>query len=152
MKLGGNFVIDWDLLDITRSKIYELLQGLFCFACAEVKLSSSRCFMLRGRQIVRKYCGFGQQLTGRNKLHPRQRVQRPLPEPVRSQACFEEGLAFGILVLAMPAVVLPTPEIAYRTGKITVRVDAFSSELSLKRQSCVFFGHSLLNKVGRGGT
>ena len=151
-EVRASFITDWDLLDITGSTIYELLQRLLGFGSAEVKLSSSRSFMLCRRQVVRKYRGFSQYLAGGDKLHPGQRVKRRLPESIRSQTCLEGGLAFGILVPAMPAVELAAPEIAYRAREITVGVDAFRSKLPLKRQPCVFLSHPLLNKVCCGGT
>jgi hypothetical protein len=108
--------------------------------------------MLRGRQIVYKYGGFSQNLAGRNKLYPRQCVQRSLPQPVRSKTSLGEGLAFGILIFAMPAVELSSPELAYRARKATVSVNAFRSKLDLKRQLCGLLSYPLLDKKCGGGT
>lgn len=69
---------------------------------------------------------------------------------VRLNASLEKGGAVWVLVLAMPAVVLASPELGYCSGEVAVHGHSLRAELLLSREHLVTRSRSALEQVRHG--
>ncbi|MEU3250856.1 hypothetical protein [Streptomyces sp. NPDC006997] len=96
--------------------------------------------------------GIDHHLPTGDELHPKQRVQSDPPKPVRLDPSLEASGPVRILVLPMPPIVLPPPELGQGPREVTVGSHTLGPKLLLSHEHLIPSSRPPLEQMRHGNT